>query len=382
MSVAMLWAFYGFRYAARPGNQQIIPPTAVYLQNLKHPAEVAVIRFAERRHLLPESYLYGLTDVAIISQQGRPAYLFGKLYPNGRWFYFPAAFVIKSTLGFLLLLLLAVAAKGIWQGKTLRETLFIALPAAIFFAAAINSKLDIGLRHILPVYPFLIVLAAAAAWSLARQSKRWACVVAFLLMFHVGSSLRAYPNYLPYSNELFGGPLNTRKVLADSNVGWAGGMKATEKYIEQHHVSQCWFAYDGPAIPAYYHIGCAPLPTLFSGLLRRPQQIVPQHIQGPLFIGSQAMTGFDYGPADLNPYQQFAALHPSAVLQGEILVFDGEFDVPRICGLSHFVAANALAAGGHYGRGCFRGQERDGCLSRIPAGARVTGFPLRQRKAA
>src|ERR1017187_8141079 len=76
VSVTILWAFYGFRYAARPGGAQITPPTAIYLQGLHHPVEAKAIGFAERHHLLPEAYLYGFTDVTMLSRDGRVMYLF------------------------------------------------------------------------------------------------------------------------------------------------------------------------------------------------------------------------------------------------------------------------------------------------------------------
>ena len=111
VSVTILWAFYGFRYQARPGGAQIAPPTAVYLSGLHNPAEAKAIGFAETHHLLPEAYLYGFTDVTMLSRDGRVMYLFGRMFPEGRWFYFPAAFLIKSTVGFLLLLLLVPFSK-------------------------------------------------------------------------------------------------------------------------------------------------------------------------------------------------------------------------------------------------------------------------------
>ena len=342
VSVTILWAFYAFRYAARPDNQQIVPPTAASLKRLKNPTEISVIGSLERYHLLPESYLYGLTDVAAISQTGRPAFLFGKLYPTGRWFYFPAAFAIKSTLGFLLLLTLLIPAKQIWRVQFRREVLFLAIPVVIFFSMAMFSKLDIGIRHIFPVYPFLIALAAAAAWSVSTRSRGWMCVAGILLAFHAASSLKAFPNYLPYSNEIWGGPSQTHKVLADSNVGWAGGLKSLHQYLDSHHVTQCWFAYDGPAIPAYYHIGCSPLPTFFWSILHRPQPMVPEQIQGPVFLSAATLTGFDWGPGNMNPYTQFRELRPVTVLQGEILVFDGSFHVPEIAAMTHLAEANRL----------------------------------------
>jgi tetratricopeptide (TPR) repeat protein len=84
------------------------------------------------------------------------------------------------------------------------------------------------------------------------------------------------------------------------------------------------------------------MPTLFSWLLRHPQGVVPEKIEGPVFIGSNEMTGFDWGPDDMNPYNQFVNLRPSAVLQGEILEYDGSFQVNEVSALSHFVVAEHL----------------------------------------
>jgi hypothetical protein len=344
ISVAILWAFYGFRYAARPGGQQIIPSTAEYLKSLKYPVEAGAIGFLEHRRWLPEAYLYGLTDIVMLSREGRPAFLLGHLYPAGRWFYFPTVFVIKSTLAFMILLALVFVARGIWRREYRRELLFLVMPPAIWFAIAMTSKLAIGLRHVLPIYPFLVVLAGAVAWMLIQQSRRWAYVVTILLALHIVSSLWAFPNYLPYSNEAFGGPSNSYKVVSDANLGWEGGLKGLQSYLNSRHITHCWFAYDGPVDPAYYHIPCSPTPTLFSWLSQRPQAVVPEKIEGPVFIGSNAMTGFDFGPEDMNPYSQFVNLRPSTVLQGEILAYDGSFRVNQISALSHFVVAEHLVA--------------------------------------
>ena len=176
VSVTILWSFYGFRYAARPGGAQMIPTSANYLETLKNKGhfEADVLGFMEQHHLLPEAYLFGMNDIVEISLQGRPTFLLGHSYANGRWFYFPALFLIKSTIGFMLLLLLAVAAREIWSRKYQRELVFLMVPPLIWVAFAMRSKLDLGLRHILPVYPFLIVLAGAVAWMLARRSREWA----------------------------------------------------------------------------------------------------------------------------------------------------------------------------------------------------------------
>lgn len=339
-AVTILWAFYGFRYAARPTGEQINPPTNAYIQVLHHPLERATIRFAVEHHLLPESYLFGLIDMAKLSHNGRPMFLLGKRYSVGRWFYFPTAFLIKSTIGFLLLLAFLPFARALRQIQFRREVLLLILPPAIFLAAAMKSKLNIGIRHILPIEPFLIVLAAGGAILLARQSRAWAWVVGVLVALHIASSLHAFPNYLPYSNEAFGGPSRTWRILSDSNVGWRGGLKALHADLVSRNITRCWFAYSAPPDPANFQIPCKRLPTFTSALADQgQQQLVPIHIDGPVFMSSDELHGPYWGPDNMNPYQGFQSLQPSRVIAGEILEFDGSFDIPRVSAISDAVVA-------------------------------------------
>jgi 4-amino-4-deoxy-L-arabinose transferase-like glycosyltransferase len=342
-AIAILWAFYGFRYAARPAGEQIIPPTDAYIQELHYPVERAVIGFAARHRLLPESYLFGFADVTMLSREGRPMFLLGKRYAEGKWFYFPAAFLIKSTIGFLLLLALLPFARALRQIPFRREAVFLILPPLIFFGAALTSKLNIGIRHILPAMPFLILLAAAGAVALARQSRAWAWAVGVLVALHVASSLHAYPNYLPYSNEAFGGPSRTYRLLEDSNVGWGGGLKALDSELAARNISQCWFAYSALPNPADFQIPCQRIPTFFSALSDRgQQQPVPVHIDGPVFMSSEELDGSYWGPGAMDPYQIFQGLEPSRVIAGEILEFDGSFDLPKVSAISNWVVAVGL----------------------------------------
>ncbi len=341
-AIAILWAFYGFRYAARPNGQEIVPAPAVYLQGLHHPIEANAIGFAERHHLLPESYLFGFTDVTILARDGRPMFLFGKVYPQGRWFYFPAAFVVKMTIGFLILLVLVPLARALWQKELRREVVFLLLPPVIFFGSAMTAKVDIGIRHILPIMPFLIVLVAGAATALVKQSRKWAWAVAILVVLDIASSVHASPNYLPYSNEAFGGPFRTYRALADSNVGWGGGLKALDASLGRRNITACWFAYSALPDPRDFQIPCNRLPTYFSMVSGAEQQPVPEHVDGPVFVSEEELMGSFWGPGALNPYQQFVGLKPSQAIEGEILEFDGSFDIPRIAAASEWVIARSL----------------------------------------
>src|SRR5260370_19644715 len=129
-----------------------------------------------------------------------------------------------------------------------------------------SSKINIGVRHILPLYVFLAVLIAGATRSLMRGNRRWQYVVAALLVFHVFSSVRSYPNYMAYANELWGGPSQTYKYLTDSNVDWAQQLKSTKPYLHGRAIKECSFAYfaQGGLETHNYGIPCSTLPTAES----------------------------------------------------------------------------------------------------------------------
>ena len=109
------------------------------------------------------------------------SFILGHLYPRAVWYYFPVAFVIKSTIGFLALLILAVAAISLWAGQCFRKAAYLLIPPTIFMGVALTAGTNMGIRHVLPIYPFLILAAAAGAWALATRNRAWAIVVAALV---------------------------------------------------------------------------------------------------------------------------------------------------------------------------------------------------------
>ena len=327
LAVVVLWASYGFRYAARPNGMQLNPPLAKSLDALK-PREHAAIQAMARFHVLPESYLYGLADVRRVESESS-SYVFGKVYPKGVWFYFPVAFAIKSTLGFLALLVIALAAIAANRMKRGRELLFLAVPPVIYLAVTMNSGLNIGIRHILPVYVFLAVMTGGAlAWLIAKRAV-WKYVVAGLLVCHAVSSARSFPNYLAYANEAWGGPSQTYKYLTDSNADWAQQLESVRDYLAGRGVKNCWFAYfaGGVADLAPYGIPCKLLPTISTVWLGEPTD-PPPVIDGPVLISAASLSGYETGPGALNPYDPFQRLKPTAVIDHGVFVFDGRFSIP------------------------------------------------------
>jgi 4-amino-4-deoxy-L-arabinose transferase-like glycosyltransferase len=343
LAYAILWAFYGFRYQARPGDLVMVPTLAEYVNSTHSAVVEMVIPRLAAWHLLPEAYLFGLVDIATAAKRD-PMFLLGVDYATGRWFYFPVAFLIKSTLGFLALLLAAPFLENLWKCGKWRATAYLLVPALMYFGVSLASTMNIGIRHILPVYPFFIVIAAAAAVALA-QVRSWGKYAAGgLIFFHLASSAHVFPCYLTYANEAWGGPTNTYRLLTDSNADWGQGLRAVKSYLDANGIKDCWFAHYGWDVdPAYYHIPCRPLPEALSHMFGGPLPFVPARIEGTIVVSGSEADGDYWGPGDLNPYEQFLHRRPDALIANSILVFHGQFAVPLLSALSHMSHARQLA---------------------------------------
>ena len=314
IAVTVLWGAYGFRYQARPNHAT--PWRPAQLHSVHGMLATKIVPAMERRRLLPQAYLIGMQDISVELEVGGRSFLLGRTYPNGRWFYFPVATIIKLTLPTLLLLVVSALAVPFWR-KHKREAAFLLIPAATLLASMMTSTLDIGIRHVLPLFPFLIIFAAAGSWDLARK-RRWATIaLVAALIFHAVSSLRAFPNYLSYSNELWGGPANTYKYLSDANTDMGQALKMARDYVIRNHATPCWLIQPFDETAGDYGMPCNDVYV----------SIPPLHFDGTLIVSSILVQGV------MNPYGArsaavFQGMQPKAKLGGSALfVYEGSFNM-------------------------------------------------------
>ena len=345
VGVLVLWSFYGFRYAARPAGLALSTSLADYAAPLSHFNSTAVLAIA-RLHLLPESYLVGLVDVKRMAEF-YPTFIFGKVYAHGQWWYFPAVILIKTTLG--MLALVALAAFAILTGRLSkgRELAFILLPSAVYLAVAILAGMNIGARHILPIYILAAILAGGGVVALAAYSRRWAWVGAALVLAHIVSALTVFPNYIAYANEAWGGPKNVHNLLSDANVDWAQQLIQVKEWQDRHPGEECWFAYFArPEVdPAVYGIRCQAMPTPDTFWLGG-SDIVPPEIHGTVLISAGDLSGCEWPSARMNPYTVFQSLKPDEMIDYGVLVYRGTFQVNQAAALSRAQHAYKLLATG------------------------------------
>jgi len=345
MSVAILWAAYGFRYAARGNGLQLNPPMEAQLAKVPSPTQAKVLHEFARFHLLPESYIYGFAHV-LFSANSFNSYLFGKSYPHAVWFYFPVAMLVKSSLTFLILLAISVWVIASGRLRMRRELLFLLIPPLIYLAVSMKGGMNIGIRHILPVYIFLAILIAGAASALIKNGRRWRYAVVLLLVFQAISVTRAFPNCIGYANEAFGGPKNAWRYVSDSSADWAQQLHAVKRYTDEHHMQNCWFVYFGTGVIDYnyYKIPCKLLPTIESIWLGTLSDATPA-IDGPVFISAVNLTGFEFGPPPLNPYEQFKTLKAADAIDSGVFVYEGRFEIPLAAALARAQKAGVFLAG-------------------------------------
>ena len=217
-------------------------------------------------YLLPSGstfYWEGLNSVYADSNADYQYYLNGNFKSEGWWYYFLWAFVIKTPIPFLIILFLSV-----WgskkSGLVSTDRLFIFLPVAVFLFVASWKAHNIGVRYILPIYPFLILFVGGwlsdkfGILNLESIFSNFASnfkfknlnikIVAILILlgWYVFSAARIYPDYLAYFNELIGGSGKGYKYLDDSNIEWGQDLKRLFKYQVESpdlRVAYVWDAY-------------------------------------------------------------------------------------------------------------------------------------------
>lgn len=182
--------------------------------------------------VVPSQFLFGLYQVAVHNRNGHLASLVGRYGYEGWPLYFPVAFALKTTLPFLLtsLAALAWAARGLYRGRERRMLLLLG-PVALYTALAMSSRINIGVRHLLPVFPFLFIAGGALLDRLLSSGRRRRVLAAAALVcWVVVEAARAYPHYVPYMNQLAWRRPHWY-YLTDSNVEWGDDARELALYL-------------------------------------------------------------------------------------------------------------------------------------------------------
>ncbi len=248
---------------------------------------------------------------------GHPGFLMGQYSDTGWWYYFAVAFLVKTPIPTMIFLALALNlyAKKMREGRWLDE-LFLLVPAAVFFCFFSLNQKAIGLRYVLPIYPFLFVFASRAAQSLLSGRLRIGLGTA-AVVWYVGASWYIHPHYLAYFNELIGGPNNGYKYLVDSNLDWGQDLKGLKSFMQKNGISRINLGYFGTDSPARYGIAYDWLPSVVLSDPDPENQTV--NPKGWVAISATCLQGVYFDDRDL--YVWFRNRQPVAKIGYSIFIY-------------------------------------------------------------
>ncbi len=178
--------------------------------------------------------------------------LLGSVTDGPRWYYVLAAALVKVPVPTLLLIVLATDIV-IRQPEQRRASRFLLVPAAMMFGVSFFDRANIGLRRVLPAFPFLMLFAGLAVRTAPR---RWKSVVVLVLVAWTSiNAVRIFPHHLAFFNALAGGPTRGPHLLDDSNIDWGQDLPALAAWQREHPEDvPIKLAYFGTAMPAAYGV--------------------------------------------------------------------------------------------------------------------------------
>ena len=288
--VGATWLSYGMRYAPTPDpalrlNVPLIAKAAARTELIaRHPSReptedeiqrhppsrfTRAVLFADRHRLLPQAWLAGLLDTYATTRV-RSAYLLGEVRRDGWWYYFPLAILFKTPLATLIAATGAIVVPVGWRargkvhgsavgfGIDAWDAVCLGVPMLVYGLSLITSKLNLGLRHALPLYPFAYVLigvVVARQWIAAPRATVITCVA--LLLGLAVETARAFPSYIPFFNVIF----EPRRIhlLGDSNLDWGQDLTLLARWSREHAGTRLYLCYFGGADPRYYLPDVIPL---------------------------------------------------------------------------------------------------------------------------
>lgn len=246
--LAMSWVAYGFTFG-RPFHYSVHNDLAAhkYIQ-----AGVAVLS----KIPLPAPRFYtGLRYVFFHNQGGHPAFLLGQTNETGWWYYFPTALAVKTPILTLFVFALVIGL-GWWRFSRRSINWFLlalyALPPLLFLAWSMTSHINIGLRHVFEVYPFLFaalggIILFPKKFGVSEKTLALGISFGWLLVALIAGS-----HTIGYFNAASGGTNNGHTILRDSNLDWQQDVWRLKAYMNQHNITTAHIDLNGATDTSYF----------------------------------------------------------------------------------------------------------------------------------
>ena len=270
--IFVIWPIYQFHMINYPPELQLRDTqTTLETFGFKPLKDLSIWMSDKPLLRAPNHYLFGLLMATQRTIGGNTVYFMNMIGNMGWWFYFPVVYFLKVPIALHILTLIALFGslwlikKPFWINSKERLKIWIKkhftefsmmIFLVIYWITSITGNLNIGVRHILPTFPFMYILITLGIknWttSIKRFKKIAISLVGILIAWYIFSSLSVFPNYLSYFNEIGGGPENGYKNVVDSNYDWGQDLKRLRTFVEEKNIKKIYIDYFGGGNPEYY----------------------------------------------------------------------------------------------------------------------------------
>lgn len=268
--VGALWAHYQFRFEARgDASDPTLRFNEPFTRDEVPKPLVSLVGSLQQHRLLPDGFLRGI-EALLSCDDGLGSFVAGTWRLNGHWTFFPFTIWAKTPPGVFALLL--VGAGMMWPRRRTRARVLwgrahALVPSAAlvigYLALALGEDINIGHRHVLPIYPAIYVLAGAAGLAWGRPGRTWRIAVVLLATGSAAGTAAVAPHCLAYFGPQAGGPANGYRQLVDSSLDWGMSLPALRRWLDEHNPGgrqPVFLGYFGSDLPSYHGIRATRLP--------------------------------------------------------------------------------------------------------------------------
>ena len=261
LSLGIVWASYFFEVKPLLQNVPRLEEKVNYIGKISDfltfgnpDARDFLIRQAKALPIPLSSWILGLAGIVRSHRSEYGHFFMGEWIHEGVWYHYLLSFLLKTTIAFLVLI-------G-WRAATLLRRVecarsdhgFLVLPVLVIIFATFFDSTGVGIRYLVPIYPFLFVWVSGLWPRDDRHRKRWAGALVGVLMFHIVSSLGQLPDHLQYFNGLIGGPRNAYRYFRANDLEWGQEHKNLARYAARHGITDMRYKLFAAYDTSYYGI--------------------------------------------------------------------------------------------------------------------------------
>jgi len=276
-SLVVLWATYFFKTDVIIAQRADTGRVSYRLEQFAKTHHIGfvseLLKFGEQQSVPLGNYLAMIKNNTIRNTKGGSFFFLGKIYPKHKWYFLPVGVLLQTPIPLIILFLISVfsvfarsllrkdKSSGLlykfssWftessSGKNDNTISFLIPVLAILFIGSSTNMVPL-VRYVLPIYPFVVIIAAQGVVFLA-QKQSGKILAGVLLLWYLLSMLSYFPHFISYSNELLGVSRQKDLLFFDSNMDWGEGLPDVKQYVDQKKPKTMYFSYFSTDDPSLY----------------------------------------------------------------------------------------------------------------------------------